>query len=49
MFSIKKLFLSIRQWLKPRYKERYEKYVILENEIEQKIINLSSKHKIKLQ
>jgi len=47
MYIIKELFLKIRQCLKPRYKERYAKYTILENMIKQKITQLSAKYKVK--
>jgi hypothetical protein len=39
-FSVKILFVKIRQWLNPRYKERYKKYIMLEDKIQHKIKNL---------
>ncbi len=44
LLSIDKLFSNIWKWRRPRYKERYEKYALLEDKIEQKTTELSSKH-----
>jgi hypothetical protein len=45
-YSVKKLFFNIRQWLKPQYKKRYEKYATLENTIKHKIAELPSQYKV---
>jgi hypothetical protein len=39
-FSVDMLFHKIRQWLKPQYKEHYEKYSFIEKKLQNKLNNI---------
>lgn len=47
IYTVTEIFSCIRQWLRPQYNKRYEKYAMIEDKIQQKIAKLSLKYKSK--